>query len=268
MKNILKGLWNFINSKVFGYILILIIAIFFFGTCQRNSDLKDKIKRKDQNISALNDSIKQEIQKNGNLQVSIDGYIATNKELREYNKDLADRVKAQKGQVITLNRIVFRLKNDSTELAKRVDELEKKLNEPIQLNDSTWNLGWTAAYKGIGTISGNSIVGVRADRSWLKDIKLSNEDIIISSIDIPVEMEWGQKWVKENGQKRLKVFAQTDYPGFHTKLLEGTYVDYPKEEHWFTGFGIGPNFGMGYDFLNNRPAFTIGVGLHYNVYRW
>ncbi len=79
---------------------------------------------------------------------------------------------------------------------------------------------------------------------------------------------WGQKWEGRGKDKRLKVYAQTAHPAFQTKLLEGTYVDYPKKRRWFTGLGIGPQFGVGYDFLNNQPAITIGLGIQYNIYQW
>jgi len=265
---ILKKIWKFVNSKVFGYIVIFIVAIMLIGMCNRNSDLKEQMGVQDQNISAKSDTIKTVLKKNGDLYVQIDGYIADATHLGEYSEKLAKQLKAQTGKVITLNNVVFRLRNDSTSLANRIIELEKKLNEPIQLNDSTWDIGWSAGYKGIGTVAGHSIVGVRADKKWLSDISLTNEDIIISLIDIPVSMTWGQKWEGKGKDKKLKIYAETNYPGFDAKLLEGTYADLPKENHWFTGFGIGPTFNVGYDFLHNQPAIILGVGIHYNIYQW
>jgi hypothetical protein len=77
-------------------------------------------------------------------------------------------------------------------------------------------------------------------------------------------LTWGQKYEKG----RVHVFAWTSHPAFQATLLEGTYVDYPKKKHWFTGFGIGPNLSLGYDFINNRPAFIFGIGIQYNIYQW
>ena len=262
--NALNKIWKFVNSRIFGYIVIAVVLIILISMCNRNKTLREESNIKDQNISALHDSVNEVILKNGKLEASVASYIGTAKTLRQYNRELAKEVENQKGKVLTLNRIVFRLHNDSAALASMVEELEKKLNAPIQLNDSTWDMGWTVSYKTIGTISGHSIVGIRADKSWLKDIKLFNRDIVISDINIPVSITWGQKWV----DGKLKVYAQTSYPGFDTKLLEGTYVDLPKEKHWFNGFGVGPNFSVGYDFLNNKPSVIIGIGIHYNIYRW
>ena len=268
MKKTLQAIWKFVNNKIFGYILVMIFVMFFLGTCNKNKDLKDEITKKDQNISAMTDTIKTVIKKNGNLEVSIDGYIGLTSDLQNYNKKLADQVKAQSGKVVTLNNIVFNLRNDSTSLANRIIELEKLLNKPIQLNDSTWDIGWSTKYKDIGTVAGHSIIGVRANKDWLRKIELTNEDIIISLIDIPVEMTWGQKWEGKGNSKKLKIYAETNYPGFQTKLLEGTYADIPKQGHWFQGFGIGPQFDIGYDFLHNQPAVVIGIGIQYNFYKF
>ena len=142
----LKSLWKFINSKVFGYILIAVAILLLVGTCGRNANLKEEAERSHQNLIASNDTIKIERLKNGDLQVSIGGYIANEKELREFNEDLANQVKAQTGKVITLNNIVFHLKQDTTELRRYIDSLLTKFKEPEQINDSTWNVDWVISY--------------------------------------------------------------------------------------------------------------------------
>ena len=267
MKKILETVWKFVNSKIFSYVLILAVAVLFLGTCNRNKDLRNEAITHGKNLDAMNDTISTERLKSGALQVSIDGYVANAIDLENYNAELAQAVKDEKGKVITLSKINFRLKLDSTTLANRVIELEKKLSER-QLNDSTWALDWTAPYRDIGTIEGSSIVGINANKAWLPEIRLVNKDIIISSIDIPVEMTWGQKWEGKGKNKKLKIFANTSYPGFEAELLKGTYADLPKERHWFQGFGVGPTLNIGYDFMNSKPAFVVGVGIHYNLYKF
>lgn len=262
----LKGLWKFVNSKIFGYILLAVFVALFIGTCGRNANLKDESDRKDQNISVLNDSIEMVRQKNGELQASRNAYMADAKELREYNKELADEVKRQKGKVVTLNRIVFRLIQDTTELRKYIRELEKE--EPKQINDSTWAVPWTLYYVYDSTnydlFKGETRVGLIGPSSYFPEIKITHNGTEMLDRDSQIGMTWGQKY--ENG--RLRVYAQTAHPAFRAKLLEGTYVDYPKERKWFTGFGIGPTLNVGYDFLHNQPAVIIGVGVHYNIYEF
>lgn len=268
----LQGVLKFMNSKIFGYVLIVVIAVFLVGTCGRVSNLKEEAKIKDQNISALADSIQTVKLKNGDLQSSRDAFMADAKELRLLNAELSDAVKLQKGKVVTLNRIVFQLKQDTADLQSYINELLAKYETPEKVNDSTWNVDWTLpfVYDSVNydIFSGRTIIGVKAPKSYLSDITLTQNRTLLLNRESQIGLTWGQKWEGTGKNKRLKVYAQTAHPAFQTKLLEGTYVDYPTKRHWFTGFGVGPHVGVGYDFLNNQPAITIGLGIQYNIYQW
>jgi hypothetical protein len=270
MKKFLEKVWKFINSRIFGYIVVILLIVFFIGTCNRVNNLKDELKRKDQNISALTDSITTVKLKNGDLQVSINGYIATEKELRQYNSELADAVKAQKGKVITLNQIVFNLKQDTSELRKYIRELEKP-EPPKPENDSTWRVFWNLNYvydstnydifRGMTRIRLNGPV-------LLQNVSVSHLNTELTYRDSQIGLTWGQKWEGTGKNKRLKVYAETAHPAFSAKLLQGTYVDYPTKRHWFTGFGVGPQIGVGYNPITNGAVIYGGIGIHYNVYQW
>ena len=263
----LKGVWKFINSKIFGYIIIVVIAIFLVGTCGRNSSMKEEAARKDQNISALNDTIQTVTLKNGELQASKSAYISTINDLFDYNEDLYNDFKDQDGDIITLNRIIFKLKQDSTDLAKFIASLPEP--EPEQVNDSTWNIPWRLAYVYDSTnydiFKGTTQIGLRGPKNYFRDVTVFHNQTWMTDRDSQIKLTWGQKYDKDG---RLKVFAQTAHPAFQTQLLDGTYVDFPKKRRWFTGLGIGPQFGVGYDFLHNQPTFTIGLGIQYNIYQW
>ena len=268
MKKFLEKLWKFINSKIFGYIIILVFAALFIGTCGRNSSIKEENARKDQNMSALNDTIKTERLKNGDLLVSIDGYIGDATDLKEFNEGLAKQIKKEKGKVVTLNNIVFQLKQDSADLQENLAELKSKYEKPEQVNDSTWNVDWLLSYVYDSTnfdiFNGRTQVGIRGPEKYFKDITLTHNKTWMLNRQSQIGLTWGQKY-DEDG--KLKVFAQTSHPAFQAQLLEGTYVDFPKKRHWFTGFGVGPQLSVGYDFLHNQPAVMIGIGIHYNIYQ-
>lgn len=263
----LQGVWKFINSKIFGYIIIIVFAILFIGTCGRNSSLKKESNRKDQNIYALNDSITTVILKNGNLQSSKSAYISTINDLENYNLDLYQKIHDQSGKLVTLGQIIFNLKQDSTKLADFISNFTKP-EPPIQINDSSWNIPWELSYIYDSTnydiFKGNTQISVRGVENYLKRLTIIHDKTWMNYRDSQIELTWGQKY--EDG--KLKVFAQTAHPAFSTQLLEGVYVDFPKKKHWFTGFGVGPQFNIGYDFLHNQPAVVIGVGIHYNIYSW
>jgi len=267
MKN-LKTIWNFINSKFFGYILIAVFITLFIGTCSKNSSLKEESAMKDQNISALTDTIRTEKLKNEIIQVSINGYIADAKELEKYDKDLAKQVNDQKGKIVTLNNIVFHLKQDTTELRKYIDSLLTKFKEPEQINDSTWNVDWVISYvydiDNYDIFDGRTQIGLRGDTEAFKGITFYHNKTLMLNRDSKMSLTWGQKYEGN----RLKVFAQTTHPAFKAQLLEGTYVKPYKTKKWFTGFGIGPSLNVGWDFLHNQPSTTIGLSIHYNIFSW
>jgi len=268
MKKFLQAVWKFLNSRIALYIGIVVVVILFAGTCSRNGNLKEDLKLKDQNISALTDSIKTVKLKNGDLQSSRDSYMATAKELAEYNKELSKDVKAQKGKVVTLNKIVFNLKQDTADLKEYIRNMTIA-DPPEQVNDSTWDVNWALNFVYDSTnydfYTGKTRVGLRGPFD-LEKISVIDGGTTMLSRDSQIGLIWGQKWEGTGKDKRLKVYAQTAHPAFSTKLLEGTYVDYPKKKHWFTGFGVGPQLGVGYDPFGQKPAFYIGVGVHYNIY--
>jgi hypothetical protein len=267
----LTAIWKFINSKIFGYLLILAFATLFLGTCDRNKNLKEEADRQEQNISALSDSIKTVHLKNGEIQASIDVFMASDKELRALNLNLFNEVNDQKGKVITLNRIVFNLVQDTTELRRWIANNPPYVPPPTQETDSTWDVPWGARYVydsvNFDVYKGITKVGLRGPYD-LSKVSVFHNETELTYRNSQIGLTWGQKWEGLGKDKRLKVFAQTAHPAFKAKLLEGTYVDYPKREHWLQGFGIGPQFGVGYDFLNNQPAFIIGIGIHYNIYQF
>ena len=246
----------------------MIVIFLFVETCGKNSDLKEEAKINEQNTSALNDSIKQIRLKNGDLQASVDGYIGTAKNLRKYNRELANKVRNEKGKIITLGNIVFQLKQDTADLQTYINELLSKYEKPIQINDSTWDVDWKLTYiydsTNFDIFNGRTQIGLRGNKEFLKTISVIHNKTWMLNRDSQIGLTWGQKY--EDG--KLKVFAKTAHPAFKAKLLEGTYVNFPKKRHWFTGFGVGPTFNIGYDFLHNQPAIIIGVGINYNIYEW
>lgn len=266
----LKTVWEFINSKVFGYIVICVFIFLFIGTCGRNSNLKDEARIKDQNISALADSIETIRLKNGVLQSSKNAFLADANELKDLNEALSDEVKDQKGKVVTLNRIVFNLKQDTSDLKESIRNLPDP-EPPVQDDDSSWTVSWSTAYVydsiNYDRYDGKTQVRLRGPLD-LSKITVAHNNTFLTYRDSQIGLTWGQKWEGTGKDKKLKVYAQTAHPAFRTKLLEGVYVDYSKKKHWFTGFGIGPQAGIGYNFLNQKTGIYLGIGIQYTIYQW
>jgi len=269
MKKFLEGVWKFINSKVFVYIILGIGIFLLVNMYNKNQDLKDESERNDTNITALNSKVENYKTKEGEHLATVAAYESHAEELEQYNKALANDVKKEKGKIITYSNLVFRLRQDSTALAKQVNEL-KKLLESTKVNDSTWNMDWTLPFVydslNYDIFHGRTQVGIQGKipEVFLKNITLKHNNTWLLNRDSQMKISWGQKYEKD----KIKVFARTSHPAFSAQLMEGVYVDYPEKRHWFTGFGIGPQFGGGYNFLTGETAIIFGVGIHYNIFNW
>lgn len=255
--------------------VILIIFLIGFGAFQwqKIQELKRQSNIHEQNIIALNDSLRYERTKSGELLVSIAGYIATEKELKTLNRDLWERVRGQEGKIISLNHVIVQLRQDSTQLQKWLVEKDKKIEDLIKIDSVTYVAPWKLSYQYDST-NFDRFIG----KTWINVI--SKDPLVLGHVNTDlisrltqIDMTWGQK-VEDD---RLRVFIQSNYPGFTVAQMEGVLIDpntnpffkdLMKKRHWMTGFGVGPQFNIGYDFLHNKPAVNFGIGIHYNIYEW
>lgn len=274
----IKGIWTIVNSKIFFIGVIVLVFVLYFDQCIKKDDLKREKIKIEQNLDASNDTITTIRMKNGNLNSSISGYIATERELKRLNTDLYDDLESQNGKVITLSRANIRLKQTNGELNKYISILEKKLGEFEINNDGTYTANWSLVYRYDSTnfdkFDGYTTVGI-TQNVLDKDnpFTLEHVDTELTYRESQIDLIWGTK-VEDN---KLRVFAESKHPAFQVSGLKGILIDpnenkYIKDliekDHWFTGFGIGPNIGLSYDLLHSRTTVVLGVGIQYNVYQW
>lgn len=288
LKKFLKGLWTFLNSKVFQYGLVILLVLFLLKTCGSEKNLKRENKIQEQNIAAANDTIKKEKTKNGKYEYTIAGYVASKKELEDVNSNLSKEVNQEKGKVLSLNKLVFQLKQDTTELRKHLRNIV--VEQPIKLNDSAYIIPWSMNYTwdslNYDNFIGQTKVGITIKPGFILKNK-SNSDILNNGIllkhyntelisrESQMDLIFGQK-VED---KQLRIFARTNYPGFNPKSLEGVLIDpntnpYIKsimKKHkilfpntWTLGVGT----SSGYNLFNAKPYLGVGVNLTYNIYQF
>ncbi len=302
----IKGIYNFLTSRLFLVIVVLLLLIIIGRSCANTRDLRRRENIQQQNINALTDSIKIEKQKSGSLEFSIAGYIASEKELKDLNRNLYNEIKSEKGQVISLTKTIIELKQNEIQLRDHINYLESKIDNPIQLNDTLFAIPWGLKYDWdninydffggrtyvtlklkpgytwrdaiMPTRSFNTIVTDEYNKNNLftdQNIFILNHyktELVerISQIDLVFKEK------VENGQYR--VYVETKYPGFTLKSLEGVMIDpntnpyiksLMKKKKWIPNtwaVGVGPSFG--YDFLSNKTYLGIGVGIKYNLLQW
>lgn len=284
----MKKVWEFLNSKVFLYILLSILFLFILNYCNSYKDERRQNIINEQNISALKDSITMEKTKNGELQASILGFISTVDELESLNESLYKEIKEQNGEVLSLNRVIIGLEQDKKTLSDRLNELESIVGQPMFINDSVFSVSWTLRYdwddNNFDIFKGNTYLStsIKPGISILNIDDLTIEEILsinhlnteMVNRETQIELVFGQK-IEDN---KLRVFVQSNYPGFSASSLEGVLIDpssspYMKQlmktRQWFPNtwtIGVGPSFG--YDILNSKPYLGVGVNLNYNIYQW
>jgi len=272
LKKILTVLWNFLNSRIFVIILIVVLIMIGAGQCKRIIDEANVIQQHEQNISALTDSLQIEKRKNGELLVSIDGYLGTVNEMKTINKGLWDRIKGQDGKILSLTRTLIRLRQDSTDLAKYIDKLNVKIGTLTQLNQNLYEAPWVLPYVfdevNYFKVTGRTRIGLLSR----DPLELRHDTTFLVEFENQIDITYGQKIEKD----KLRIYIQSAYPGFTVKSMEGVLInpeDWPglfpsTKRHWFTGFGVGPNISTGWNVLEAKPALILGFGLHYNIYQW
>jgi len=295
MIKFLKILWNFLNSKVFLYIIVALIAIWLINTCSNNKDLKrDKIIN-EQNIAALNDSIKMEKKKNGEIKASITSYVSSLDELKKLNRDLYNDVKQQKNDIISLNKTLIRLEQDTKSLSEHVTKINKI---PNKVDDSTYTIDWELRYNwdksgnvDIDTI--NSDINKRTKNydiyKGTTKIKLSFDGNVIKImqnkiyLDLPIDSiinkniiynsltvnnlgtdilsrrtQIDLKFGHEVVDKKIKFFVESKYPGFSVESMSGYFID-PTESKEIKQLMKKPQWFPGYWSLG------LGASSGYNI---
>jgi hypothetical protein len=291
------GTISFLFSRTFLVIVIVVVALLFGRSCAKTRDLERQNKIKDQNIEALRDTVKMERTKSGTLEATVAGFISSVRDLKKLNEDLYKEVKDQKGNVISLNKIIFQLKQDTSDLRSHIDYLESIMSQPIQINDSTYCIPWVLNYDWDSTnfdiYKGETTIGIVAKKSapplLLKKTKTYNTQFntqFKASFDLKhyqteilerttqIDLTFGQEVI----DKQLRVFVTTKYPGFTAMSMKGWMIDpntdpdikrLIKKKKWIPNtWSIGGGPSIGYNILSGKPYLGIGVNLNYNLLQW
>jgi len=273
IKKLGKVIWTLLNSRIFYYIIIILLVLFGLKKCGNEKDLKIENKILEQNVSAANDSIRLYKTKTGDLQAQKQLYIKSEKELKKENSELSKRVKEQEGKIISLSRTVIKLKQDTSILHDSIRYLNSVIGEPVQVDSNTWMLPWELEYTWDETnydiFKGKTFVSVDNENP----LKLKHDNTLLYYRESQIDITFGEKVV----DGKYNVFIQSAYPGFTPESMEGVYIDpntnkdikgLMKKDHWFTGFSFSISITPGYDVLHNAPAVVVGPSLNYNIYSW
>jgi len=267
--NYLQKIFYFINKHTSALLVIVIVTLFIFtvSECNRKNALKNQTIKDKQNISALNDTLKTEKKRNGELQTSISGFVSTEKELKALNADLYNQVKAQKGDVLSLSNAIIQLKQDTTQLRKYLNKALSENGHTIPIGDNKYLLPWTLRYDydkdNFDLFKGKTLVNSSFDHLGTELLSRTTQ----------ISLSWGQT-IEDN---KLRVFVESKYPGFTVESLKGVLIDpnespyiskLMKKKHWFNGWNIGLGVTPGYNLGTGGYSLVIGPTFSWSIYNF
>ena len=222
--NIIKNIWNKYKSQIILILCLLVCGFFLIRSCENNLTNK---RIYDNNVKALTEEVQTWKTKAGDLvaeKTVLEGDVNL---LKLTNEDLYNQVKA--------------LKAKPKEVVYVKTEIVNEVHDTTFVVDSTYakkNFDFSNQWRKLsGFVEYNK-----------PNLNLSiNQDITYADFTIAI--------------KDSKVYVTSNNPYIQYNDIQGVVV--PKSEpRW--SIGVGPQFGIGYGFINKKPDVYVGIGLSIN----
>lgn len=245
-------------------IIIAIIAILLVHRCTKSDTNIDSL---NQNITALNDTIRSYKDKNSQLVYEKSAFISKLKGLESLNKELSEELKYLKDHPIVIIKTRIKIVHDTVYIPVNI-------GDPTHLIDGSISRNLTWKYE--KDFSGGNYRKLAGDLDVIVD---SNLNLTSSPMHITTD-EFGMSLITgltENKDGLLEIFIKSPYPGFKVTSIDGALIDpnesevikkYFPPKRWAIGFYGG--YGIYYDPLkiSAGSGLQIGIGLQYNILQW
>ena len=213
------------------YIAIIIVLLFVLSISVRSC--QENTQLYDNNVTALIDSVSYYKAKNGELVASkslLEGDMSL---LKKTNSELANELNSMK------------VKNPE-QVVKIVTEYIKTPSDTVWAIDST-NVNITKQFD--FTDDYRSLAG----NVYLKNNMLGlniNKDEVYANYTLAI---------KDN-----KVYITTNNHYIKIADIQGITIPTPKTKHFY----LGPSINFGYDPIQNKPTFNVGISIGYGLFSW
>lgn len=213
------------------YVAIIIVLLFVLSISVRSCQENKQLYG--DNVTALIDSVSYYKAKNGELVASkslLEGDMSL---LEKTNSELANELNSMK------------VKNPE-QVVKIVTKYIKAPSDTVWIIDST-NVNITKQFN--FTDDYRSLVG----DVYLKNNMLGlniNKDEVYANYTLAI---------KDN-----KAYITTNNPYIKISDIQGIAIPTPKTKHFY----LGPSINFGYDPIQNKPTFNVGVSIGYGLFSW
>lgn len=232
-------------------IAIVIIALLYLKQCNRSSNLNDELTIANMNQAALTDSVTTYKDKSGNLVYEKSVLIASEKELKDLNKELYDEVKDLKGKTKIVYLTTTEVVHDTLTLETSIVRIDSNSYRLKWEYDSTFSAGNFQKLSGTTTFD------------YYKD-DIINPTTSINDNSFGISLVTGLKEGKDN----YEIFIRSDYPGFTVTDIQGAIIDKKMIQSNESSVVFGPSIGYGLVFNpsgNVSHGVTVGFTATYNL---
>lgn len=213
------------------YILTIVLLLFALSISIRSC--QESKQSHNNNINALVDSVSYYKAKNGELVAS--------KSLLEGDMSLLKKTNSELVNELSSMKI-----DNPEQVVKIVTEYIKAPSDTVWMIDST-NVNITKQFDFTDDY-----------RSLAGDVYLKNDVLGLNISKDEVYANYTLA-IKDN-----KAYITTNNPYIKISDIQGITIPTPKPKHFY----LGPSINFGYDPIQNKPTFSVGVSLGYSLFSW
>lgn len=256
-----------INS-IKNFILIFLTVIFIFYIIANKDEDTKKLNTLEQNIFALNDSIRSYKTKNNELVFEKGSLIIENGSLKSLNESLYEDLKDLKDKPLVAIKTNLKIVHDTISIFTNSKEtinsdgsLEKILNWEYEkkFNENNYRKFSASSKLKIDTLH-----------------NLHVDSLHINKDEIGLSLITG---LTENGDY-LEIFIKSNYPNFSPTKIDGALIEpskskilknYFPDKKW--GLSVYGGYGICIDPRETNPLYIsnglqIGIGVSYSIFQW
>lgn len=240
---------------------IVLIAMFYFRSCQKQSQLKDEMKRQElinaQNTRALQDSVRYEKNKAGDIEAVKSSFVTKLSDLEKLNKDLYLETKKEIGNLKSIIKAGLTADGGGFTVSNDLKKYPDGKTYGLLFENTKQDTGM------VWTIKGES-------KFMFDNNNLFPGTTTIFENQLKMKLIMG---FKENKEGNYEVFARSGSPNITFNDLDGVLI-IPKKPDLTTPvakkkrWGLGPQIGIGVgsDLSGNlKLGPYVGFGLSYNL---
>ena len=213
------------------YVAIIIVLLFVLSISVRSCQENKQLYR--DNVTALIDTVSYYKAKNGELVASkslLEGDMSL---LEKTNSELANELNSMK------------VKNPE-QVVKIVTKYIKAPSDTVWVIDST-NANITKQFD--FTDDYRSLTGDVYLKNNMLGLNISKDEVYTNYTLV----------IKDN-----KAYITTNNPYIKISDIQGITIPTPKIKHFY----LGPSINFGYDPIQNKPTFNVGVSIGYGLFSW